>query len=369
MEKRILLCIPGTYIAGAEMTNIETLKVLKSKGYHLHCIINGWNDGTFKEILLNEGIGFTEVKVGAFYIRKIWWTLDTLLNFIPGVFKFFITYKKFNPDIIFFSGKWHYYVFARWLKNVKIIYREHGFSDITKRNIAFFSLLNHTANTIIVDSIFIKINLNQLNVIKPAILVAPSLVNDQSDYVPGFKIIEKINIAIVGQVLENKGHDVLVKALSLLNNEDLKKLHLIIIGRTYEPYTSEIKAWIGQQSGFCEVTWTGKLDSKENFYKTYGIDLVIVPSRIEAFGRVALEPAFSAIPVIASRTGGLCEIVKHGETGFLFETENIKELAGYIEQYLGNRDLMRKHGLFAKENAIVNFSYEALSKKTLLAFE
>jgi glycosyltransferase involved in cell wall biosynthesis len=368
-KNKILFCISGSYIGGAEMTNIETLKLLKRNNSNLHCIINGWNDGELKSILEHEKISYTEIKVGAFYIRKIWWTIDTLIHFFPNIFKFFQTYKKLKPDVVYFTGKWYYYVFARWLKNVKIIYREHNYSGATKRNKAFYNHLNNTADTVIVDSDFIKNNLKRLNVNRPNILVAPSLVNDQSDYESDCNYGKKVHVAIAGQVVSNKGHDTLVKALNILSEQTLKKIHLFIIGGTYEPYATQIKDYINKSPNFCDVTWTGKLNGEKNFYKTHRINLVIVPSRIEAFGRVALEPAFSAIPVIASRTGGLCEIITHNENGFLFETENVEELARYIEQYLNNRELMRLHGITAKEKAIANFSYEVLSKKTLAAFK
>jgi D-inositol-3-phosphate glycosyltransferase len=57
-------------------------------------------------------------------------------------------------------------------------------------------------------------------------------------------------------------------------------------------------------------------------------DLCIVPSYSESFGLVALEAAACGIPVIASRSGGLVEVVRHGETGFLVRPQ---DTSGFVE--------------------------------------
>jgi len=56
-------------------------------------------------------------------------------------------------------------------------------------------------------------------------------------------------------------------------------------------------------------------------------DLFLLPSEQEAFGLVALEALACGVPVIASRTGGLPEVVDHGETGYLAEVGDIDGMA------------------------------------------
>lgn len=368
MSKKILLCIPATYIAGAEMTNIETVKLLKSKGNQLHCIINGWNDGEFKKILNNQNINFTEIKIGAFYLKKILWTVDSLIHFIPGVVKFIKTYYNFKPDIIYFCSQWYFFLFAKWLESEKTIYREHDYPISNKRNRYFYKILNKYAKYIIVDSNYVKNRLIDFGVEDYKIIVAPSLINDQSDYLPNYSKNGKVNIGIVGQVLYRKGHDVLLNALNLLNIETKRKIHLWIIGSYNESFKAQLDELILNKLTNLSITFTGNIMGVENIYKKFAINLVIVPSRIEAFGRVALEPAFSSIPVIASDTGGLQEIIVNHKTGFLFEKENAMQLAKFIGIYLADRALMRQHGLNAKENAVEKFSNKELAIKTLIAF-
>ncbi len=68
-------------------------------------------------------------------------------------------------------------------------------------------------------------------------------------------------------------------------------------------------------------------------------DLVIVPSRSESFGLVALEAAACGIPVVASAVGGLTTLVDHGRTGYLVDGRDPLVFADYAARVLRDRDL------------------------------
>jgi glycogen(starch) synthase len=86
--------------------------------------------------------------------------------------------------------------------------------------------------------------------------------------------------------------------------------------------------------------------------------IVLMPSRWEGFGLVALEAASMARPVIASRVGGLPEVVAHGETGFLVETENSWALAGAIDFLLTNHERATQMGQSGRSRAQKLFNWE-----------
>jgi len=56
-------------------------------------------------------------------------------------------------------------------------------------------------------------------------------------------------------------------------------------------------------------------------------DLLLLPSETESFGLAALEAMACEVPVIATRTGGLPEVVVHGETGYLVDLGDTKAMA------------------------------------------
>jgi D-inositol-3-phosphate glycosyltransferase len=65
-------------------------------------------------------------------------------------------------------------------------------------------------------------------------------------------------------------------------------------------------------------------------------DLVLVPSRSESFGLVALEAAACGTPVVASAVGGLITIVEHGGTGFLVPDRDPSGFAAHAGRILGD---------------------------------
>ena len=88
------------------------------------------------------------------------------------------------------------------------------------------------------------------------------------------------------------------------------------------------------------------------------VTMVLVPSRQEGFGLVALEAALMARPVVATRVGGLPEVVVHGQTGLLVEPENSEALAEAIVYLLGHPDTAIRMGQAARERAQEVFGWE-----------
>lgn len=80
-------------------------------------------------------------------------------------------------------------------------------------------------------------------------------------------------------------------------------------------------------------------------------DVVLVPSRSESFGLVALEAAACGIPVVASAVGGLRTLVDHGRTGFLVEGRDPSAFAAYVAEVLDNPRLASSLGDAASARA------------------
>lgn len=89
-------------------------------------------------------------------------------------------------------------------------------------------------------------------------------------------------------------------------------------------------------------------------------DLLLLPSETESFGLVALEAHACGVPVLASRVGGIPEVVRDGETGFLVPVGEIGEMAEKAEKLLTDEELHRQFGANARRVAEERFRQELI---------
>lgn len=84
-------------------------------------------------------------------------------------------------------------------------------------------------------------------------------------------------------------------------------------------------------------------------------DVLLLPSELESFGLVALEAMSCEVPVVATRVGGLPEVVAHGETGYLAELGDVETMAGCVLEIVRNPELGRRLGLNGRKRALEQF--------------
>ncbi len=75
-------------------------------------------------------------------------------------------------------------------------------------------------------------------------------------------------------------------------------------------------------------------------------DLFLLPSEQESFGLTAIEAMNCSVPVIATKIGGLPEVITHGKTGYLYPVGEIKKMAEKSIELLSNPE---KHELFKQQ--------------------
>ncbi|MDQ3254572.1 MAG: N-acetyl-alpha-D-glucosaminyl L-malate synthase BshA [Acidobacteriota bacterium] len=89
-------------------------------------------------------------------------------------------------------------------------------------------------------------------------------------------------------------------------------------------------------------------------------DVLLLPSEQESFGLAALEALACEVPVIASRVGGIPEVVTDGETGYLSEVGDVEKMSDDAARLLGNADLRREMGKRARASAIGRYSTDLI---------
>ena len=89
----------------------------------------------------------------------------------------------------------------------------------------------------------------------------------------------------------------------------------------------------------------------------------------ELLGLVALEAMASGTPVVASRTGGLAEVVVDGETGFLVEPGDVEALRDRLARVLSDRSLAARLGANARDLVLERFTWRACAARCLAAYQ
>jgi glycosyltransferase involved in cell wall biosynthesis len=85
----------------------------------------------------------------------------------------------------------------------------------------------------------------------------------------------------------------------------------------------------------------------------------------ELLGLAVLEAMASGTPVVASRIGGVAEIVQHGVTGFLVTPGDVEELRARLSELLADRALAERMGRAGRDAVLANFTWQAVAERCL----
>ncbi|KLU67597.1 glycogen synthase [Desulfosporosinus acididurans] len=154
----------------------------------------------------------------------------------------------------------------------------------------------------------------------------------------------------VGRLLDYKGIEDLILAVYLLRKSG-RQVRLNIIGKapdySYEVYLKRI---VESRKLGAWVKFLGWLPSSEVWHWMGRAAGLVVPSRREAYGLVALEGMAIGVPVIASRAGGLAELTSD-MSALTFEPGNIKQLADALRKAVDNPAFLRSLAIRGQEKA------------------
>ena len=159
---------------------------------------------------------------------------------------------------------------------------------------------------------------------------------------------------VVGKIYAGKGQRKAVEALAVLKDR-FPGLKLVLIGETRDPhYRRTIEEAVAALGLSDRVIFAGYQADLAAVLAS--LDLLLVPSSVESFGRAALEAMAAGIPVVAAPAGGLLEFVRPGETGFLAASERAESLAAAAALVLEDPARARAVAERAAVEAVERFS-------------
>ncbi|HZT57343.1 MAG TPA: N-acetyl-alpha-D-glucosaminyl L-malate synthase BshA [Pyrinomonadaceae bacterium] len=130
------------------------------------------------------------------------------------------------------------------------------------------------------------------------------------------------------------------------------KARLVMVGDGSERPRAEHRARCLRVESYC--SFVGKQPRISDYLSAS--DVLLLPSEQESFGLAALEAMACEVPVIASRVGGIPEVVEDGSTGCLAEVGDIEKMSDCAARLLANESLRREMGRRARESAVSRYS-------------
>jgi phosphatidylinositol alpha-1,6-mannosyltransferase len=177
----------------------------------------------------------------------------------------------------------------------------------------------------------------------------------------------------VARLDENKGHDMVIRALpAVLKQYPTLVYRIIGPGAENWPHLAELARSCGVENS---VIYSG-LVSKEELRKAYSeATIFVLASReisgqlVEGFGLTLLEAAAASIPTIAGNSGGVPDAIEDQRTGFLVDPNRPDEIGAYVLKLLNEHELARNMGAYGCRRAKQDFTWNAVVSKMLVVME
>jgi glycosyltransferase involved in cell wall biosynthesis len=323
-QKSILHAIDTTGPGGAETVFLDLVEKLRLDEYENYAVIKG--SGWVENQLKRRGIKYFIVKPSGFLSIKYYIELRKLI-------------RQNNTRLVHahLLGSTLTYSILSIFLGVPVIATLHGRVDVNP-NERFVTIKNRImkfgVNKLIAVSKDLAgyiaerelFNKNDIKVIYNGIDELRYGKHDTKELRASLGISdEAILIGSLGNVRPAKSYDVLITAAAYLINEKKQNVHFIIAGHKKLELMNFLDKLIAQYGITDRVHFIGFHEDTIHFLGQ--LDFFALSSSSEGFSIATIEAMATGLPVVVTRCGGPQEILEHGVTGFLVETNNPHELA------------------------------------------
>ncbi len=175
---------------------------------------------------------------------------------------------------------------------------------------------------------------------------------------------KEIVLGTVGTLNYQKGIQYLIQAMPEIIRE-YPKAKLVIIGEGY--YKSSLKRLVKKLKLENFITFKGFVKEVEEELTNF--DIYVQPSLSESFGLAIVQAMSLGLPVVATNTGGIPEVVTEGKSGILVELGKPEALADGILTLLRDHEKARNMGKLAAEDAKIKFNLNDMVKEVEKVYE
>ena len=177
---------------------------------------------------------------------------------------------------------------------------------------------------------------------------------------------ENFIIGAITELTKNKGLGYLIDAINQIRIKNQKtKIKIIIIGKGEEQ--SKLKTQIKSLGLEHTIFLAGFKENAEKYLK--GFDVFVMPSVKEGLPYALMEAMAAGLPIIASRVGGIPDLIEHEKNGLLVEPKDNLDLAQKLEKIIQKPENFKMLGLEAQKTIGTKFLFRDMLQKTIALYE
>jgi 1,4-alpha-glucan branching enzyme len=367
---------PPNIVGGLSRHVYDLANNLVKKGKHVHVLTTQANDALPLEKM--EGVTIHRVHPLHPYEEDFFkWVFDLNQAFIH------YTYDLIRDERIthIHAHDWIVSTSAMKLKEyyslpliTTIHATEHGrnqgiYTDLQHKIHGEEQLLIGASDHLIVCSEHMKEEITSLFTIEAPIAVIPNGVElDRLDQCSPYTVQQPSTpyFFSIGRMVHEKGFDTIIRVASRLKNEGYN-ISFVIAGKG--PMLEHYRQMVIHDHLSDIVSFVGYISDKERNEYLKNCLAVVFPSLYEPFGIVALEAMAFRKGVVASNTGGLKSIVKHEQTGLLFEPNQEQSLYTQLVSLIEDPQKSEQLGKLGFKMAQSMFSWDRIADQTIHVYE
>lgn len=347
---RILVNCAAGIVSGKEIMSLHLLRELKNRGHEVHCIMASWGSDDFRERLQALDVPFENLRMG-FISKTLTWSAIrmTLVQaiYLPYLWlKYYKCIRRIRPDVIVHTNFHHLFLLYPFLHLTNNIYWSHEVVGESKFYAALFRWYERRMLAFVAVSKAVENSLLRCIRHKPVYVITNGITKPES-FIRRSQTSGPVVLAIAGQVSFNKGHHVLIEALSELPHE-MFVLHIFGTGST--EYVSGLQNTIRELNLAENCRWEGFVKETSRIYE--GVDIVIVPSVFpDPYPTTIMEAGVRGIVVVGSTSGGIPEMIEPGVNGYLFVSGDVVSLRNVLCELIESRnyiDISERARIFAE---------------------
>jgi glycosyltransferase involved in cell wall biosynthesis len=289
---------------------------------------------------------------------------------VPGLTR---TVWQFRPDtVIFFNIGWPLTVLPALLalrRQTVVLYRTayHAYQDRRPLNPLRQRLLLGVAglsHRLVSYSHFEKqqimeqghVPAEKIVPIYPGVEAIPPSAEELAAFRAAHGLENRVVISHVARLGAFKGTDSLIRVLPQVRAQTGQDVVLLLVGRNVQE--DYLDGLVRERGVANHVRFTGPVEERDLHLAYAASDVFALPSQYESLGFVFLEALAHGVPVIGVNTGGVAEVIHHGENGYLLsDAGQVGQLQEHLVRLVTNRGLREQMGQQGQRRVQAEFSW------------